>query len=301
MINDKVTKPKVNFRTLESDVHNEANFDVKILIALVEKFLNAQGADDVLRNGRWMIRGIPVFLNKWSPYVSLTKEELSKRRSSYARAMVDIDARKELIDTLIVVIPKLNDTGYICMRLSVVKEAPTSNVFTPNDSFQFVKKHGTNRQQNEKRMGFKPKSKLVYRHVSHRGGFAFKKNGNTTLTSNVGDKINEASTSKTTANNGIWEEARNVESKSGEKLIEDSESDVEVTYDESAQFMATKGTKEGSGIRNKNLYEQLKETMVDDEYDPYDDDYEYNTHDLSEQQVAFCDAFDIKLRGQRKK
>nr|GFD13042.1 hypothetical protein [Tanacetum cinerariifolium] len=67
--------------------------------------------------------------------------------------------------------------------------------------------------------------------------------------------------------------ARNVESKSGEKLIKDSESDVEVTYDESAQFMATKGTKEGSGIGNKNLYKQLKETMVDDEYDPYDDDY----------------------------
>ncbi|GKF10875.1 hypothetical protein Tco_0048801 [Tanacetum coccineum] len=104
MINDKATKPKVNFCTLESNVHNEADFDVKILIASVEE----------------MIRGIPVFLNKWSPYVSLTKEELSKGRSSYAREMVDIDARKELIDTLIVVVPKLNDTRYICMRLSVL-------------------------------------------------------------------------------------------------------------------------------------------------------------------------------------
>nr|GEV98414.1 reverse transcriptase domain-containing protein [Tanacetum cinerariifolium] len=37
MINDKATKPKVNFRTLVSDVHDEADFDVKNPIALVEQ------------------------------------------------------------------------------------------------------------------------------------------------------------------------------------------------------------------------------------------------------------------------
>ncbi|GJT64393.1 zinc knuckle CX2CX4HX4C containing protein [Tanacetum coccineum] len=67
-------------------------------------------------------------------------------------------------------------------------------------------------------------------------------------------------------------EAENVESKSGEKFIEDSESDVEVTYNENAQFMAFKGMKEGSGFGNKSLYEQRKDSNVDDEYDPYDDD-----------------------------
>ncbi|GKE41540.1 hypothetical protein Tco_1468824, partial [Tanacetum coccineum] len=39
-------------------------------------------------------------------------------------------------------------------------------------------------------------------------------------------------------------------------------------------------------------------------YDPYDDDDddddEYNTHDLTERQVAICDTFDIKLRGRRR-
>ncbi|GKD70368.1 hypothetical protein Tco_1324458 [Tanacetum coccineum] len=70
-------------------------------------------------------------------------------------------------------------------------------------------------------------------------------------------------------------------------------------YDETAQFMASKGTKEGSDIGNKSLYEELKETKIGDECDQYDDD-EYTTHDLNEQQEAFCDAFDIKLRGRRK-
>nr|GEW98481.1 hypothetical protein [Tanacetum cinerariifolium] len=73
MINDNATKPKFHFRTLESGVPNEADFDVKVPIASVEE-----------------------------------------RCSSYAREMVEIDSCKELIDTLVVVVPKLNDIGYMC-------------------------------------------------------------------------------------------------------------------------------------------------------------------------------------------
>ncbi|GKA76428.1 hypothetical protein Tco_0782889 [Tanacetum coccineum] len=73
--------------------------------------------------------------------------------------------------------------------------------------------------------------------------------------------------------------AVNVKSKPGEKLIEDSESDMAVTYDEFTLFMASKGTKASSGIGNKSLYEQWKKIMFDNEYDPYDD--EYNAHDLT--------------------
>ncbi|GJV48386.1 hypothetical protein Tco_1438598 [Tanacetum coccineum] len=42
------------------------------------KFLSLQGAKSVLQDGSWMIRGIPIFLNKWLPSVSLTKEDTSK-------------------------------------------------------------------------------------------------------------------------------------------------------------------------------------------------------------------------------
>ncbi|GJR65711.1 zinc knuckle CX2CX4HX4C containing protein [Tanacetum coccineum] len=96
--------PKVNFRALESSVPEDAEFYVGIPIASVEEInnrlkntlygyffgkrlafpvvelyiRNAWSADNVLQRGYWMIRGTPIFLNKWSPSVSLTKEELSK-------------------------------------------------------------------------------------------------------------------------------------------------------------------------------------------------------------------------------
>ncbi|GJR10392.1 ribonuclease H-like domain-containing protein [Tanacetum coccineum] len=41
------------------------------------KFSSKEGVDSVLRDGTWIIREIPIFLNKWSPFVSLLKEELS--------------------------------------------------------------------------------------------------------------------------------------------------------------------------------------------------------------------------------
>nr|GEV72322.1 hypothetical protein [Tanacetum cinerariifolium] len=37
---------------------------------------NDEGVDSVLRDGPWMIHGIPIFLKRWSPFVSLLKEEL---------------------------------------------------------------------------------------------------------------------------------------------------------------------------------------------------------------------------------
>nr|GEX76139.1 hypothetical protein [Tanacetum cinerariifolium] len=54
----------------------------------------------------------------------------------------------------------------------------------------------------------------------------------------------------------------------------------------------------GSGYETKSLYERGKEMKDDDpyEYDPYDDDdVEYNSHNLSEDQSAVCDAWDIKI------
>ncbi|GKA08421.1 zinc knuckle CX2CX4HX4C containing protein [Tanacetum coccineum] len=37
------------------------------------KFSSNEGVDSVLRDGPWMIRGVPIFLNKWSPSLSLLK------------------------------------------------------------------------------------------------------------------------------------------------------------------------------------------------------------------------------------
>ncbi|GJW31731.1 hypothetical protein Tco_0051763 [Tanacetum coccineum] len=48
---------------------------------------------------------------------------------------------------------------------------------------------------------------------------------------------------------------------------------------------------------NKSLLEQWKKTIVDDDYDPYDDDDVYDGHDISENLQAICDHCDIKVCG----
>ncbi|GKC02715.1 primary amine oxidase-like protein [Tanacetum coccineum] len=69
---------KANLRKLKANVPNDADYDVWLPLALVHEFSSIEGVDSVLRNGPRMIRGIPIFLNKWSPSASLLKEELSR-------------------------------------------------------------------------------------------------------------------------------------------------------------------------------------------------------------------------------
>ncbi|GJV32064.1 hypothetical protein Tco_1392464 [Tanacetum coccineum] len=61
----------------------------------------------------------------------------------------------------------------------------------------------------------------------------------------------------------------------------DSESEVEVVYDETTQFMASGGANDAS------LYK-------DEDYDIYDT---YDPEGLTKQQSAFCDMMDINLCG----
>lgn len=42
------------------------------------KFASMQGVEDLLENGPYFIRNIPIILSKWPLNVSLTKEDLSK-------------------------------------------------------------------------------------------------------------------------------------------------------------------------------------------------------------------------------
>ncbi|GKD14224.1 hypothetical protein Tco_1198631 [Tanacetum coccineum] len=66
---------------------------------------------------------------------------------------------------------------------------------------------------------------------------------------------------------------------------------MEDVYDETGSFMASKSGG-GGGNGNKSLYERWK------------DDYDYNTYeddecrDLTKEQLALCDAFDINIFGQ---
>ncbi|GJS00776.1 zinc knuckle CX2CX4HX4C containing protein [Tanacetum coccineum] len=85
----------------------------------------SEGVDLVLRDGLWMIRGILIFLNKWSPSLSLLKEELSRVSVwvkfhdvplvAYTSNGLSLTAMKidtPMIDNLVMVVPNLESTGY---------------------------------------------------------------------------------------------------------------------------------------------------------------------------------------------
>ncbi|GJR61974.1 probable LRR receptor-like serine/threonine-protein kinase, partial [Tanacetum coccineum] len=87
---------KANLRKLEANVPNVVDYDIwlplasfhevndqmknsfyRYFISKRRSVASVEGVEYVLRNGPWMIHGIPIFLNKWSPSVSIFKEELS--------------------------------------------------------------------------------------------------------------------------------------------------------------------------------------------------------------------------------
>nr|GEW81305.1 hypothetical protein [Tanacetum cinerariifolium] len=82
----------------------------------------------------------------------------------------------------------------------------------------------------------------------------------------------------------------------------DSESVVEVVFDETANLMASTNFKGGSnrGYSTNSLLEQLRDTKRDDNYEPYDDDL-YERHDMSDHLQVICDDLDITIHGRKKK
>ncbi|GKA28555.1 hypothetical protein Tco_0714800 [Tanacetum coccineum] len=63
----------------------------------------------------------------------------------------------------------------------------------------------------------------------------------------------------------------------------DSDSEVEVVFDETVNLMTLMSFTGGSnkGYGTNSLFEQWSETKQDDDYDPYDDDL-YEGHDMSD-------------------
>ncbi|GKB05266.1 hypothetical protein Tco_0833461 [Tanacetum coccineum] len=85
--------------------------------------------------------------------------------------------------------------------------------------------------------------------------------------------------------------------------IVDSDSEVEVVFDETANLRISRSGKEGrdKGYGTNSLLEQWKDSYLgSDDYDPYDDDM-YENHDMSEHLQFICDDLDITVRRRKKK
>ncbi|GJS96301.1 hypothetical protein Tco_0803269 [Tanacetum coccineum] len=192
-------------------------------------------------------------------------------KSSYAREMIDLQADVELKDTIMVFGHVLDECPKN-MCLDVVK-----NLKTLRQAARGV--------QDGPNVGFKP-TKQVYRPVS---------NMISANTSDDDDLGTNGGNSKL-----AWK------GKSFYKAVtkgnEDSKSEVEVVFDETANLMASTSLKGRSdrGYDTNSLLEQWMETKRDDDYNPYDDDF-YESHYMSEDLQAICDDFDITVYGRKKK
>ncbi|GKC90929.1 trichome birefringence-like protein 3, partial [Tanacetum coccineum] len=80
-----------------------------------------KGLEQVLEQGPWLIRNIPLILTKWSPNMSLTKYVVTRvlvwvklhkvlvHGVEFARALIDVSADKELKQEVIMAIPRGED------------------------------------------------------------------------------------------------------------------------------------------------------------------------------------------------
>ncbi|GJS76293.1 cytokinin dehydrogenase 3-like protein [Tanacetum coccineum] len=84
--------------------------------------------------------------------------------------------------------------------------------------------------------------------------------------------------------------------------IVESDSEVEMVFDETANLRISTSGKDGSdkGYGTNSMLEQWRDSYPDnDDYDPYNDNM-YENHDLSEHLQSICDDLDITVRGRKK-
>ncbi|GJU07090.1 retrovirus-related pol polyprotein from transposon TNT 1-94, partial [Tanacetum coccineum] len=82
------------------------------------KFSSLTGLEQVLEQGPWLIRNIPIILTKWSPNLSLTKDKVTKIHvMGYARALTEVSTEKELKKEVIMAVPEVEGTGHTNVKI----------------------------------------------------------------------------------------------------------------------------------------------------------------------------------------
>ncbi|GJS64706.1 zinc knuckle CX2CX4HX4C containing protein [Tanacetum coccineum] len=256
VVSSQPDKPKLNFRkrgsckvafpVVENYVYNAwGKFGIQKIMMNAKgfyffKFSSKKGMDDVLENGPWMIRQVPIILNKWTPSASLTKANHSIvpvwvkmhdvpmatftddglsiiaskignpimldsytstmcnefwGRSSFARAIIEIQAEAKLKESVVVAVPNLDGEGYMCETVKVeyewkpprcstckifghmvdhcpmvVKEMPVKQVERDSDSFEQVKKRNSEKKKSDKTFVVNAKKNMKYVPVAKSNG-----------------------------------------------------------------------------------------------------------------------------------
>ncbi|GJS92365.1 nucleotide-diphospho-sugar transferase [Tanacetum coccineum] len=219
-------------------------------------------------------------------------------RSSYARVMIELRADVELKDNIVVVIPTITREGhYTCNntgageKKTVMKPSQTPQGisvgpkmdFKPHKEYRPILKNLTASSSGNKKKGVEPIIEVgnsnqfdVINSVDNDGEF-----GTNSSNTPIGEKIDKIERQ-------ICEGKLRLLDNDGNPLVPtgivESDSEVEVVYDETANLRISTSGKDGSdkGYGTNSLLEQWRDSYPDnDDYDPYDDDM-YENHDLSE-------------------
>nr|GEV63864.1 hypothetical protein [Tanacetum cinerariifolium] len=75
------------------------------------KFATSKGLEQVLQHGPWLIRNVPIILIKWTPKMTISKDQVTRvpSRVGYARALIEVLAVKELKQEVTISIPNVEE------------------------------------------------------------------------------------------------------------------------------------------------------------------------------------------------
>ncbi|GJR77078.1 hypothetical protein Tco_0089443 [Tanacetum coccineum] len=254
--------------------------------------------------------------------------------SSYAREMIKLRADEELKDTIVVAMPKLVGERFnLCTRCVVYEWKPpwcsSCKVFG-HVLNECPKQRVSNLVMNNPRqatrgvlvslkVSFKS-TKQIYRPISNKNSASSickkkqvevsrekvsKSNPFDALNSVDSDdhldKIDKLESQILDGKLKFGDDDRNLLVPTG-NVDSDSESEVEVVFDKTANLMASTSFKCGNDrvYDTNSLLEQWRETKQDDDNNLYDEDL-YESHDMLVHLQAICDDLDITVHDRKKK
>ncbi|GJV05929.1 gag-aspartyl protease domain-containing protein [Tanacetum coccineum] len=293
---------------------------------VVESYFSSKdGMDAMIENAPWLIHNVPLILKKWTPDANIMKEHVCNilvwekfhdipiTVSSYARAMVELQANVELKDTLLVVVPNFLDEGYTMNEyLKKIVSDVLKNLKNLRRAVRGAQQVGLTKQEvrnfnpfdvlntieNDDEMGTNEgNSKLVEKGVNpyvvssiHETSYeAFGSPNNTHLATRINDLKRQMLDKKLVLVDDVEKPLKKVY----DLVDAESDSEVDVVFNETLGFMTSRNFEfnKRCGVRNKSVYEQWKETYNEN---PYDDD-DFDDFGLIDAQMKFANKFDISL------
>ncbi|GJW60270.1 cytokinin dehydrogenase 3-like protein [Tanacetum coccineum] len=254
--------------------------------------------------------GTPLMFDSYTSYMCMQ----SWGRLSYARVMVELKADVELKDNIVVAMPKITRAGhYTCnVRVEYEWKPPRCSSYKVFGHVheECTKNTGAGEKKTMKKHSQNPRGVEPAIEVSNSNPFNVLNSVNNDGEFGTNGRTNNLVNNKATSSGSSFMNIDNDEElldNDGNPLVPtgivESDSEVELVFDETANLRIPTSGKDGSdkGYGTNSLLEQWRDSYPkNDDYDPYNDDM-YENHDLSKHLQSICDDLDITVCGMKKK